>query len=219
MTEPVKPKRRYASERRLEQAAGTRAAVIAAARTLFVETGWKATTIAAVARAAGVSSETVYAVFSSKEGLLRAVIEASIRRDRPDTPLLEQAGPQGLAAAGDQREVIALFARDIAAVLGSVADLMAVVRTAAETDAEMGALYRGLHEGRRRNLSFAAAALLKHGPLRGGIGEAEATAVLWRLASPELFLLLTRTEGLGAEAYAGWLAETLEAVLVAPRQA
>jgi AcrR family transcriptional regulator len=217
MTDPVKPKRRYASERRLEQAAGTRAAVSAAARKLFIETGWRLTTIAAVAREAGVSSETIYAVFGNKQALLQAVIEASIRRDRPETPLLEQAGPQAIAEAIDQDEQIGLFARDITGVLTGVADLIAVVRTAAETDPAMAALYRQLHEGRRRNLSAVAAALLKRGPLRDGMGEAEVTATLWRLASPELFVLLTRTEGMDAERYATWLAATLRKMLLAKR--
>lgn len=216
MIDPVKPKRRYASARRNEQAADTRAAIIAAARRLFVAGGWKATTIAGVAREAGVAAETVYAAFGNKQGLLRAVIEATIRRSQPEVKLLEQAGPQAIAAAAEQREQIALFARDITAVLGGVAELMAVVRAAAETDPEMASLYCELHEGRRRNLGFVASALLARGPLRGGMGEAEATAVLWRLASPELFVLLKQVEGLDAVGYARWLADMLQAAMLEP---
>lgn len=214
MTDPVKPKRRYASKRRVEQAADTRAAIIAAARTLFVSTGWKATTIAGVARQAGVSSETIYAVFTNKEGLLSAVIEATLRRGQPDTPLLTQAGPQSVAAAQSQAEQITLFAHDIAGVLSGVADLMAVVRTAAETDPQMAALYRGLHDGRRRNLHFAAAALARLGRLRDGLSADAATEVLWRLASPELFLLLRDVEKLDQSQYAAWLTDSLGAILL-----
>lgn len=216
MIDPVKPKRRYASARRNEQAADTRAAIIAAARQLFVAAGWKATTIAGVAREAGVAAETVYAAFGNKQGLLNAVIEATIRRSQPEVKLLEQAGPQAIAAAADQREQIALFAGDITAVLGGVAELMAVVRAAAETDPEMAVLYRGLHAGRRRNLGFVASALLARGPLRGGMGEVEATDVLWRLASPELFVLLKQVEGLDADGYARWLANMLQAAMLEP---
>jgi len=216
MSDPVKPKRRYASARRNEQAADTRATIIAAARRLFVAEGWKATTIAGVARAAGVAAETVYAAFSNKQGLLKAVIEATIRRGQPEVKLLEQAGPRAIAASVDQREQIALFARDITQVLGGVAELMAVVRAAAETDPQMALLYRGLHDGRRHNLSFVASALLRRGPLRGGMGEAEATAVLWRLASPELFVLLKQVEGLDGDAYAIWLAGVLQATILDP---
>lgn len=214
MIDPVKTKRRYAAGRRTAQAAETRAAVIAAARQLFIASGWQATTIAGIARAAAVSSETIYAVFGNKQALLKAVLESSIRREQPDRPLLEQAGPQAVAEAPDQRTQLTLFARDIADVLGNVADLMAVVRAAAESDPALAELYEGLHAGRRRNLAFVAEALLRRGPLRHGITAEAATTTLWRLASPELYLLITRTEGLDQEAYAGWLRDTLAAALL-----
>jgi AcrR family transcriptional regulator len=211
---PVKPKRKYASPRRAGQAAGTREAVIVAARAQFIDAGWQGTTIAGIARAAGVSSETVYAVFGTKQAVLLAVVEHAVRRARPNVPLLDQDGPQAVAAAVDQRTQIGLFATDIAGVLGNVAELIAVVRTAAATDPALQALYASLHEGRRRNLEFVARALLKTGLLRPGLDAPAATATLWRLASPELFLLMTQVEGLSADRYAAWLAGTLEATLL-----
>ncbi|MGV8856579.1 MAG: TetR/AcrR family transcriptional regulator [Pseudomonas sp.] len=183
--------------------------MIAAARREFIAAGWQGTTIAGVARSAGVSNETIYAVFGSKENLLRAVVERSVRRADPTVPLLEQAGPLTIAAAVDQRTQIGLFASDITEVLGNVAEVMAVVRTAATTSAELLALYRSLHDARRRNLSFVAKALLAKGPLRHDMDVERATALLWRLASPELYLLLTHTEGLSAESYQEWLSGTL----------
>ena len=215
MTEPVKPKRKYASARRAGQAADTREAVLAAARTQFIAAGWQGTTVAGIAREAGVSNETIYAVFGTKQALLLAVVERAVRRNEPAVPLLDQAGPQAVAAAGDQRRQIALFAEDIARVLGSVAELMAVVRTAASGDPALAALYRNLHEGRRRNLAFVIEALLKTGPLRPGLDAETATAALWRLASPELFLLMRQVEELDADGYAGWLADMLDAALLA----
>ena len=207
--EPVKLKRKYASTRRAGQAADTRDMVITAARQQFIAGGWQGTTIASVARAAGVSNETIYAVFGSKQALLRAVMERAVRRADPTVPLLNQAGPQAIVAAADQGAQLALFAQDITGVLGNVAELMAVVRMAAATDAELAALYRGLHDGRRRNLAFVAKALSEKGPLRHGMDSEAATALMWRLASPELFLLMTDIEGLQAASYAKWLTGAL----------
>lgn len=214
MVDAVKPKRRYASTRRAGQAAETREAVIVAARALFIAAGWAGTTIAGVAQAAGVSSETIYAVFGTKQALLLAVVERAVRRAEPDTALLDQSGPQAVAAAKDQRAQLTLFASDIADVLANVAELMAVVRSAAEGDAALEGLYRNLHDGRRRNLAFVARALLAAGKLRADIDEEVATATLWRLASPELFLLMTKLEGQSREQYAAWLGSTLEAALL-----
>ena len=214
MTEPVKQKRRYASTRRAGQAADTRDMVIAAARKQFIEAGWQGTTIAGVARGAKLSVETIYAVFGTKPALLLAVIEKAVRRDAPSVPLLDQGGPRAIAAERDQRRQIGLFAKDITGVLGSVAELMAVVRTAAASDPALRTVYQSLHEGRRRNLAFVAEALLQAGPLRPGIDAAAATALLWRLASPELFLLITQVEGLTPADYAAWLADMVEAALL-----
>lgn len=205
MVSPVKPKRKYASTRRVEQAAATREAIVAAARQQFIAAGWHGATIAGVARAAGVSNETIYSIFGNKQALLRAVLERAVRRTELAVPLLEQAGPQAIATAATQQMQIALFAEDITGVLGNVAELMAVVRAAAATDAELTALYRGFHDGRHRNLVFVAKALLDKGPLRDGMDAEAATALLWRLASPELFLLMTDVEGLQAASYAAWL--------------
>lgn len=214
MAEPVKTKRRYRSEQRTDQAATTRAAILKAARKLFVSKGWQATTIAGVARAAKVSPETVYAVFGSKAALFGDVVRMAVRREQPETPLLEQAGPRAVTGAPDQAGILRLFARDITDVLGNVAALMAVARGAAETEPEIGKIYRGLHNGRRENLAQVVAALRRAGPLRGGLSETDATNILWRLASPELFVLMTSIEGYDAAGYANWLTQTLEALLL-----
>ena len=215
MREAVKLKRRYASGQRVAQAAETRARVIATARNDFITLGWQTTTIAGIARNVGVSAETIYAVFGSKPELLRAVITRSVRRGEPDTPLLEQAGPKALAAALDQPALLQAFARDIADVLSEVAELMAVARVAAQSDPALDALFRDLHEGRRRNLASVGAALLRLGPLRDGLRPDEAAATVWRMASPELYLLLTVTEGMAVTDYADWLSATLGRLLLA----
>ncbi len=214
MNDPVKPRRGYRSAQRADQAAANRAAMIEAARALFIGKGWEATTIAGVARAAKLSPETVYAVFGGKAALFAEVVRAAVRRDAPDTPLVEQRGPQGVAAASGQREVLRLFARDIAEVLDGVAGLMAIARGVAASEPEIGAVYRNLHEGRRRNLELVAQALRRTGRLRGEMSEAAAVAVVWRIASPELYLLLREIEGMDRAAYAQWLEQTLAALLL-----
>ncbi|RYE51920.1 MAG: TetR/AcrR family transcriptional regulator [Hyphomicrobiales bacterium] len=214
MTDPVKQKRKYNSSRRSEQAADTRNLVIDAARTLFITSGWQATTIAGIAKTAKVSPETIYATFRNKEAILQAVIEKAVRGEQPDKALLEQSGPLAIAGASSQSVQIALFAKDICRVLINVSEVMAVLRTAAESDAGLSKLYSSLHEGRRRNLSFVATALIGNGPLRGDIDVSLATDQLWRLASPELFLLMTKVEGISNNAYAEWLRDMLQTQLL-----
>lgn len=188
--------------------------MVSAARELFVAKGWQGTTIAAVARQAGVSAESVYAVFGNKSALLLGVIQAAVRRGDPATPLVEQAGPRAVAAAPDQAAVLRLFSRDIAQVLSAVAEIVAVMRVAAQSDPEVAKVYDAIHAGRRENLALVAKALVAHGPLRDGMTEAQALAQIWRLASPELFLMLTGIEGLTPEQYADWIEYTLGQLLL-----
>ncbi|MFJ4045928.1 TetR/AcrR family transcriptional regulator [Microbacterium sp. NPDC089987] len=62
----------YRSELRARQARETRARIIAAAGELFAQQGYQATTIAAIARVAGVSGETVKSAASKAELLIAA---------------------------------------------------------------------------------------------------------------------------------------------------
>ncbi len=212
----VKPKRSYSSPRRARQAAETRAAVVAAARRLFVANGWQRTTIAAVAAAANVSSEMIYATFGGKRGLLEAALFSAARGADPDTPVIEQEGPRAVAAERSQRRQIALFAAGITEVLGRAAPVAAVIRAAAEAEPELMPLYEQLHRGRRSNLGFAADALLANGPLRAGLDRAAAVDILARLTSPELYLMMMRVERATPEQYAAWLERQLAVLLLEP---
>src|SRR5512135_3161620 len=78
MAADVNPRRRYHSPLRAEQAEQTRGRILLAARRLFVQQGFAGTTVAAVAHAAGVSSDTIYASLGGKRGLLEGVLERAI---------------------------------------------------------------------------------------------------------------------------------------------
>jgi len=211
----VKPKARaYRSPQRAAQAAETREAVLAAAQRQFLAQGWAQTTIASIAAAAGVSKETVYATFGSKAALLRDLIQRAVRGAAPDTPLTEQEAPRAIAAETDQARQIELFAADIAEVLARVAPLMDVARVAGRGDAAIAALHAQMHRGRRDNLEWFAGALLRRGPLRGGLDAEAAGRILWRLASPELFLLMRHDEGVSQQGYVEWLAASLKRLLL-----
>src|SRR5689334_10403689 len=75
---PVKTRRPYRSAVRAEQAAGTRRAVLLAARELFTTAGYAGTSVADVARRAGVSVDTVYSSVGRKPELLLAVHDMAL---------------------------------------------------------------------------------------------------------------------------------------------
>lgn len=213
MADPVKPRRRYRSERRREAAGRTRQRILEAARRRFVDRGYAGTTIAAVAADAGTAAETVYATFGSKVALLEALVRGAARGDQ-ETEILDQAGPARIVAATEQREQLRLFAEDVAARLERVGPLLGVLAGAAPSEPALAELHRRLQETRLSNLRVLAAALARNGPLR--VGQEEAAETVWALASPELHGLLTGLRGWPRERYTAWLADSLSALLLTP---
>ena len=114
MTGPVKTPRRYDASRRQDQAHQNRAAVLAAARELFLADGYPATTMAAVARAAGVSSQLVYKTFGNKPGLVKALFDVAIAGDDEPVRMLDRESLARVRAEPDPHVKLRLYADFVA---------------------------------------------------------------------------------------------------------
>lgn len=154
--------------------------MIAAAERCFVGRGYGPTTVVAVAAAAGVSPETVYAVFGSKRELLRAVVESVVTGDPEQTELLRGDLLDRIASEPDQRrrfEIIVSATRD---VLARSAAIDEVVRGAAASDPEIAEMERDHDRRTRRDVRRLISLLAAAGALR--MSEDDATDVVWALA-------------------------------------
>jgi AcrR family transcriptional regulator len=112
MPRTVKPRRAYDSPRRRQQALATRRAVLDAARELFIQGGYVATTIDATAARAGVSPETVYATFKNKRALLSQLLDVAIAGDDAPVPILERSWVQQLRDQADPQRRLQILARN-----------------------------------------------------------------------------------------------------------
>ena len=214
MSEPVKPRRPYNSERRRDAALRTRQRILDAAAARFVEHGFAGTTIAAVAARRRDRRRDRLRHLRVEGRPARRGRERRGTRGTTDIEILEQEGRRAVAAAHDQREQLELFALDISERLARTAPLLRAVAGAAPGEPELAALLERSHEARLRNIRSVAAMLARNGPLR--IEPEEAAETIWALASPDLYLLFTGARGWSRERYAAWLADSLEAVLSAP---
>lgn len=77
-----KKTRTYNSEKRQAQSAQTKMRILATARTLFQAQGFESVIIEQIAQGANVSTPTVYGLFQSKRGILRALIDAALPVDQ-----------------------------------------------------------------------------------------------------------------------------------------
>ena len=89
MKEPVKGKTE-AGRRREERARHKRQRVADAALGLFLERGYMATTIEAIARKAAVAPATVYQAFGTKQAILARILDQTITGDAQPAALLDR---------------------------------------------------------------------------------------------------------------------------------
>jgi AcrR family transcriptional regulator len=209
----VKSTRSYSSPLRAAQAQETRRRVLAAARDLFVAQGYPTTTIAAVARRAKVSADTIYSVFGSKTALLKEVLDVVVAGDDEDVAVLDRTEPQAMRAEPDQRTQLGMFAAGMTGQLERIRPLDDVLRSAAAVDAAAAELRADLQVRQRRTaIATVVSWVAAHGPLR--LPEEEATAITWTLTSPEVHQMLRDTWGWPRERYERWLRETLTSSLL-----
>lgn len=216
MTEPVKQRRVYHSPRRREQARSTRREILTAAEALFIERGYVATTIDAVAARATVSPESVFSIFGSKRSLLAELVDVSISGAVDAPPILEQAWVLEMRDEPDRRRRLQILAANGQAILRRRAAIDEVVRGAAAADAEMAALWeRGKVQrfaGQRALLQIALGAA----DLREGLDPQTAADTLFAIGSPEVYRLLTVDRGWSSARFEQWYADTIERLLLDP---
>ena len=121
-----------------EGLAHKRAAILAAARELFVTHGVERTSMDAVAAEAGVSKRTVYDYYGDKHGLLLAVVEAAgesligTLREAIDEHLSDEAD---LRSPADLEQALTRFAVSIGESMLGSSDYTATVRLITENGA------------------------------------------------------------------------------------
>jgi AcrR family transcriptional regulator len=209
MPEPVKPvkARTYRSSVREEQARRTRLAILGAARDLFAEYGFAATTIAQIAAKAGVAVDTVYASVGAKPVLMRLLVETAISgSDRP-VAAEQRDYVQRVRAAATATQKIGIYAHAVTEVNGRLAPVHLVLRDAAAQAPELTELWEEISSRRARNMRLFAQDLADTGELRSGLGVEEVADVVWSLNSAEYYTQLVRERGWAPDRFAAWLAD------------
>jgi AcrR family transcriptional regulator len=187
----------------------TRAAVIEAARTLFAERGYTATTIEAISHLSDTPQATIYRLFVSKPGILKAVLDVSIAGDDEAVPMLDRPQVRALLADPDPRSQLAGFAALVRDVMARTASMYQLVTEAARSDQDAASLLAEIARQRQEGQLRVARSLARSGALRPGLRERDAADIIYALASPEVYSLLVLDRGWSGERYENWVAATL----------
>jgi len=201
-------RRAYNSPRRQQQAAATRRTILEAAERLFLQDGYPATTMDAIAAEAGVSLKTAYLPFSTKSGLLRALWDLRLKSDDADAPVVQHEWFREVLEEPDPVRKLQLNARNSAAAKTRIGGLFRVIRGAAEIDADGGALWRLIQSDFYANQQMIVESIHRGGGLRRGLSVATGTDILWTLNHPDTWTLLASQRGWSPHAYETWLAQT-----------
>ncbi len=189
--------------------------MLASARDLFAAQGYPATSLAAVAQQASVSPDTIYKVFGTKLGLLRALMQQAVGGDDQDVPMLDREQPQAMRAEPDQRRQIAMFAAGMTGQLERLRPIDDILAGAAAVDPAAAQLRQHIQNDERREaMRTVAGWIAARGPLREGLTRADAGATIWALTSPEVHRMLRDVNGWSAKRYERWLADTLTTSLL-----
>lgn len=163
----------------------------------------------AISEGADVPPATVYRLFSSKHGILKALLDVSIVGDHDDVPMAERPQVRSLADHPDPREQLLGFVNITKRVNDRIAPLYRILVSAAGTDPDAAAILDDLTRQRQQGQRTIARSLARAGALRPELRERDAADVIHALMSPEVYRLLVVDRAWKTDRYERWLAETL----------
>jgi AcrR family transcriptional regulator len=178
---------------------------------LFGQRGYAGASIDAIAEAAAVAPETIYATFGNKREILHYLINISVGGDEEQMRVIDRPEPQAGLRETDARRLVSGFSAGISKILERAAPVMIILAEAARTEPELATLQDRLRSERVENMRRVARAI--HGLARVRVSESEAANTLWALTSPELFSLFSGACAWTRDQYAVWLQDSLTRLL------
>ena len=209
MGEDVKRRRTREAAAPQARTRRTRAAVVEAARTLFLtgDTRRRPSRRSATCPIPRSPRCTGYA--PRKLGILKAVLDVSIAGDDQAIAMADRPQVRALDSDPDPANTLAGFAALLRELMARTAPVHRILEDAARSDQAAAALFadiaRQRHDGQRRITR----ALARASALRSGLREREAADIIHALASPEVYRLLVCDRGWTSEQYEQWLTSIL----------
>lgn len=214
MARQVNKKRSYDNTARLNRSNDTRQAILDAARFEIVERGYRATTIADIARRSGVHVDTVYTLVGRKPVLLRELMEHAISGTNETIPAEHRDYVAAIRAEPDPRRKLAIYARATREIHARLAPLLLALRDASTTEPEARAVWDEVSKRRALNMRELAEDMKSVGGIRAGLSIAEAADTIWVTNSAEVYVLLTTERDWTPHRYQRWLVDTWSRLLL-----
>ena len=200
---PRRAKRNNNSFNRRKKASETRATIAQAAKDLFIVRGFESATLEEIAEKAGIPLPTVYAIFKSKKGILKEVMERALF-GKQYTALVQQT--REIAHPEERLRGVAKIARN---VYDSEREEMDLLRGATVVAPEFAELEREREQGRFERQAVTLELLAEADVLREDLTVRTAREVLWALTGREPYRLLVIEKKWSPDKYENWLGDLL----------
>ena len=207
-------KRRYESAHRQEQARQTRRAILDAAADLFVDPGYAATPLTAIAAKSGVAVQTLYKIFGSKQALLSALVDVTVAGDDEPVPLADRQFVAEIRASTNARAMLGRYAQHLIETHARQAQVMLALAAAATADPEAASIWRKNLDDRRNGTALFAADLASTGEIRPDHTVDAVADVLWLAMDVRNYDWLVRQRGWSPERFERWYVDTVAAALL-----
>jgi len=199
--------------RRQQQALATREEIFRRAEILFLENGYVATTIDAIAREAGVAVQTIYNSVGSKAAILNTILERIVTGTDASVTVSEIMSAR-VADAADLPAAVQVLADWMVEFNERAGAVFAVLKQAAAVDPEIGRLDRMRSRRRLQNYGRAAAQFRQRGAIPSGTSDAEMAASIWAIGHPEVYTALVVEAGWTVDAYRRWVSGALAHLMI-----
>jgi AcrR family transcriptional regulator len=190
---------------------------VAAAAEMFVEVGYSAATIAAVAERAGVSRRTVFSSVGGKPALLKLAWDWAVAGDDEPVAMADRPAVHAMLAQTDPSALVRMWVAFVTDVVARVAAIGHVLDVAADLDPDVAGLLAKVEQQRLLGARSFVDQLAGIGGLRKGITRAQAADWCWANMSPTLYRKLVVEQGWSPRVFQRWLVRSIAATLLAPQ--
>jgi AcrR family transcriptional regulator len=209
-------RRGYHAPMREAAATRTREAIVRAAKQLFEERGWAATTVRSIADAAGVSPKTVEADFGTKAALLEAAVAYAIRGDLDPRPVAQREAIAQVEQAPDAATMLTLHAAHLRRVHERSARIAFAVEQGAAADPIAADRWRQMNRNRTAAIQQATETLLQKPGRKRGLKRQDVQASFWIALDWATYRTLTEQAHLTPAEYEAWLRRYYKAAFLEP---
>jgi AcrR family transcriptional regulator len=198
-------------KRQGRKALETRRRIREGARELFLDRGYAATTIEAIAERSDVAVQTVYAVFKNKRAILREIIDVAIVGDDLPIGVSDRQAFQDILHGRDVEEIVARWARFATALFERTAAIFAMADAAGSSDPEIARWTKQGDAGRLANFRKVLAAVLRKS--RADAAPDGALDLMYAIVSPSFFRMLVTERGWTPARYEAWVARAITTII------